>query len=334
MKQLNRERHYFHTMRVLLTGAFGNVGESTLIALFDKGYDVRCFDVPTKSNEKKQQELQRLGGFQTVWGDIRDADAVSMATRGMNAIIHLAAIIPPMTEKYPDIAKAVNVVGTANLLAAAEEMHTNPRFIYASSVATFGQCNGDGPPKTAADPVCATDTYTTHKIECEKMVWESGLPWAILRFGVVTPLAITSELDPIVFEIPLEQRIEFVHTRDIGLACANAVEADCLGKVLLLGGGPSCQMRYRDLVQGMLDAMGVGMLPDSAFKRPTCEEEWYQTDWMDTEEAQRILAFQKHDFQDFLNEYKKRAGMRRHIARLFRPIVRRKLLSASPYYKE
>ncbi|TFG04515.1 NAD(P)-dependent oxidoreductase, partial [Candidatus Thorarchaeota archaeon] len=220
-------------MQVLLTGAFGNVGESTLIALLDKGYDVRCFDVPTKNNERKARELEEIGEFQTVWGDIRDSDAVGMAARDMDAIIHLAAIIPPVTDKNPELARAVNVGGTANLLAAAKEMDPSPKFIHASSVGTYGPSSPDGPPKTASDPQLATDTYGTQKIECEKMVKASGLPWSILRFGVIPPLALSMELDPMMFEIPLDQRFEFIHTRDVGLACANAVDAEAVGKILL-----------------------------------------------------------------------------------------------------
>ncbi|MBD3407724.1 MAG: NAD-dependent epimerase/dehydratase family protein [Candidatus Lokiarchaeota archaeon] len=319
-------------MQVLVTGAFGNVGESTLIALLKQGYYVRCFDLPTKTNEKKQAELEKLGDFQTVWGDIRDFEAVSMAALDMHAIIHLAAIIPPASDENPELAYEVNVGGTLNLLKAAKEKGAIPKFIYASSVATYGHCKGDGPPKTASDPQHATDPYTEHKIECERLVKESDLPWTILRFGVVTPLAMGPDIDPIMFEIPLEQRFEFVHTRDIGLACANAVEADTMGKILLLGGGESCRMSYREFVTDMLETMGVGMLPESAFKQPECDADWFHTDWMDTEESQRILKYQQHDFKDFLEEYKELAGVKRHLAKIFRPLIRRQLLAKSPYY--
>lgn len=34
-------------MKVLLTGAFGNIGESTLLALFNRNHEVKCFDLYT-----------------------------------------------------------------------------------------------------------------------------------------------------------------------------------------------------------------------------------------------------------------------------------------------
>jgi len=39
-------------MNVLLTGAFGNVGLSTLEELLRQGHQVRCFDLKTRANEK------------------------------------------------------------------------------------------------------------------------------------------------------------------------------------------------------------------------------------------------------------------------------------------
>jgi nucleoside-diphosphate-sugar epimerase len=321
-------------MRVLLTGAFGNVGESTLLSLFEKNHKILCFDLETSINRKRQRELSKIGDFETYWGDITQSNDVEQVIEGIECIIHLAAIIPPTSDENPELARNVNVGGTMNLLNAAKASIVPPKFIYASSIATYGHCKGDKPPKTTTDPQVTTDPYTEHKIECEELVKNSGLPWTIVRFGVVTPLRIGLNVPSIMFDVPLEQRIEFVHTRDIGLACANAVTADTIGKIFLLGGGDHCRMTYREMVSRMLVAMGVGMLPDSAFINPTCDEDWFHTDFMDTEESQRFLQFQTRTFEQFLDEFKQVMGIKRHLAWLFRPLVRRYLLSKSPYYKK
>ena len=59
-------------MAVLLTGAFGNVGQRTLELLLEKGYSVRCFDLKNPRNSAIESRLKQLGKFETVWGDIRD----------------------------------------------------------------------------------------------------------------------------------------------------------------------------------------------------------------------------------------------------------------------
>ncbi|MHA2043125.1 MAG: NAD-dependent epimerase/dehydratase family protein [Candidatus Thorarchaeota archaeon] len=292
-------------MRVLVTGAFGNVGESTLLSLFETDYEICCFDIETAANLKKQKHLSKIGVFDTFWGDIRDSKIIRRAVKDIECIIHLAAILPPASDRDPEFTRSVNISGTENLIDAASKSSYKPKFLYASSIATYGHCPGRGPPKTSSDPQVVTDVYTETKIKAEQYVCASSLPWTIFRFGVVPPLNmnwLNSALDPFVFDIPLTQRIEFVHTRDIGLAVANAVDAPTEGRILLLGGGEYCRMTYRDFMAGTLTAMGMGMLPDSAFREPTCDEDYFHTDWMDTSESQSLLRFQTRSFDDYRSE--------------------------------
>lgn len=157
-------------MRVLLTGAFGNIGESTLLALFKKNYDIKCFDLTNERNIKIAEKLGKKGTFEVVWGDILDLPMVKSIVNDVDCIIHLAAIIPPLSELKPDLAKSVNIEGTRNIIKAAEESEKKPKLIIASSVSIFGPTMQLQPPRTVQDPVVATDTYTGTKIECEKMV--------------------------------------------------------------------------------------------------------------------------------------------------------------------
>ncbi|MHA1960401.1 MAG: NAD-dependent epimerase/dehydratase family protein [Candidatus Thorarchaeota archaeon] len=323
------------SMRVLITGSFGNVGESTLLELLKRNHEIRCFDIDNPDNRKKRKELLRLGEFQTVWGDIRSSESVREAIQDVDLIIHLAAIIPPATDANPELARNVNLGGTVNILEEAKRLGSNPRIVYASSVATYGHCTGEGPPKTANDPQVATDVYTETKIESEAQIKGSGLPWTIFRFAAVPPLSMDwfgEEMSALMFEIPLNQRIEFIHTRDIGLALANSVDADVANKVLLLGGGPNCRMFYREFMSRTLGAVGLDMLPDSAFKVPKCDEDYFHTDWMDTVEAQELLKFQTRDFDDYLEDLKKAIGFRRHFVKIFRSMAIRRMLNASPYH--
>ncbi len=324
-------------MRVLLTGAFGNVGESAVLSFLESEHKLRCFDLKTPQTQRVANGLSKKGEFEIMWGDIRDRDTVSEIVQGVECIIHLAAILPPLSETVPDLAWAVNVGGTRSLLEEAKATGLNPKFVYASSIATYGHNKGDGPPKTADDPQVVTDNYTKTKIECEGLVKASGLPWTILRFGVVPPLGdrwMAQKMDAMMFDIPLEQRLEFIHTRDLGLALRNVVTAPTDGKILLLGGGERCRMNYREFVSRMLDTIGIGMLPDSAFLTPVRDEDWFHTDFMDTKEAQELLHFQNHTYDDFLNELKRALGFGRFFVRLMAPLIRRRLLKLSPYYPE
>jgi UDP-glucose 4-epimerase len=317
-------------MFVLLTGAFGNIGESTLIALLERNHHVRCFDLQTKRNEKKQRRLQRIGDFETIWGDILDSKIVTDAIEDIECIIHLAAIIPPMSDQNPDLAFRVNVDGTRNIINAAEGSPKKPKLIIASSVSIFGPTMHLQPPRRASDPVNPTDTYTQTKMKCEAMIRESTIPWTILRLTAVPPLDVNSDIS-VMFEMPLDQRIEFVHTRDVGVAFANAVTAETQGKTLLIGGGKDSQMLQMDFIRRILVASGLDLPPKEAFRTPSKPEEYFYTDWLDTEESQKLLQYQSRTFDEYVEEIKRSLGFKRYLATLFKGQAMKKIVASSPY---
>ncbi|MHA1116521.1 MAG: NAD-dependent epimerase/dehydratase family protein [Candidatus Heimdallarchaeaceae archaeon] len=333
-------------MKVLLTGSFGNVGKNALLELVKKGYKVRAFDVKTQRNVEVGRKIFRQlkkenKSFEVVWGDIRDKEVVEKIVKGVDTIVHLAAIIPPLAYEKTDFAFSVNVLGSKSLIESAEKEqernNKNIQFIYASSIAVHGNRMKYPPPTKVTDPLepLNYDNYASHKITVENILLESKLNWTILRFGVVTPFEISFKIPPIMFEIPLTQRIEVVDTRDVGLACANAVgNEEAIGEIFFIGGGEGNRMIQSEYIRGMLGAMGIGMLPEEAFKPIKSEDDYYHCDWMDTEEAQRVLKFQRFNFEDFLKEFKRKRMLMRMLIIPFRPIARAVLLSKSPYYNK
>jgi len=317
-------------MNVLLTGAFGNVGMSTLEELIQQDHTVRCFDLKTRTNEKA---AQRFGGqIEVMWGDLRRPQDIAAAVRDQEIVVHLAFIIPKLSatgaesEARPDWAREINVGGTRNLIEAIKTLPKPPKIIFISSYHVYGKTQDQPPPRTVSDLVQPIEHYAHHKVECERMIQASGLEWAILRLAAALPLAM--KLDSAMFDVPLDNRIEFVHTRDVGLAIANALSSeDVWQKTLLIGGGPRCQYYYREIARRVLMALGVGLLPEKAFSStPFC------TDWLDTTESQKILRYQRRDLGDYIREMKAALGYRLRLIQWFRPLVRHWLLRKSPYF--
>jgi nucleoside-diphosphate-sugar epimerase len=316
-------------MRVLLTGAFGNVGTSTLAELVRQGHSVRCFDLDTRANKKAARK--RGDRVEVVWGDLRSADDVTAAVRDQEAVIHLAFIIPKLSatgfdsEEHPDWAREINVGGTRNLLEAMMALPQSPKLLFASSYHIYGRTQDQQPPRRVSDPVQPIENYARHKVECEGMVRSSGLEWTILRLAATLPTAM--RLDPGMFDVPLDNRMEYVHTRDVGLAFANALSRqDVWGKILLIGGGPRCQYTYREITERVLDGMGIGMLPEEAFASTP-----FPTDWLDTAESQKLLQYQRLTLDDYVRDMRSRLGLRLQVIRAARPLVRYVLLSQSPH---
>ena len=319
-------------MNVLLTGAFGNVGRSALEELIRQGHTVRCFDLKTRANARAARKFK--GQVEVMWGDLRRPEEVAAAVQGQDVVVHLAFIIPKLSatgvecESRPDWAHEINVGGTGHLIQAMEAQPKPPRLIFTSSCHVYGRTQHQRPPRTVHDPVQPIEHYSQHKIACERMVRESRLEWSIFRLAATLP--ITMILDAGMFDVPLNNRMEYVHRRDVGLAIANGVRSeDVWGKILLIGGGPRCQYVYREMTEQILGAMGLGMLPDEAFGTTP-----FPTDWLDTAESQRLLGYQQRDLGDYVQDLVELVGTRRRLIRVFRPLVRRWLLEKSSYLKE
>jgi nucleoside-diphosphate-sugar epimerase len=327
-------------VRVLLTGAFGNIGFHAAGALLARGFHVTAFDLPTPGARKLAQRLPP-GRVIVEWGDLRDAARVRQVVEAARpeAIVHLAAVIPPPAYFDAALARAVNVDGFAHVLAAAGGLASAPRIVFASSYTVHGSRNGarELPLLSATTPVAPADAYAGHKVEGELMVRRSGLPWVTLRLGACLPL-VRGKPDPRVmrmaFEIPRDNRSHALDQRDAATAFANAVDADALGKILLIGGGDSFRVRARDLGGRYQRALGLDPFPDEVYAAPdgAADDAWYFEDWMDTREAQSLLQFQRHTFDDYLAAL---ARANRIGALLLRPIagaVGRKLYKESRYH--
>lgn len=314
-------------MKILLTGATGNVGGHVLPLLLERGHDVRCLVFDSNNERKIVQGWKHKP--EVVWGDIQDERVVESALGGVEAVIHLAAIIPPMTDQNPQLAYGVNVNGTRNLLNAASKQAKRVRFIFTSTYDVYGNTQDLTPPRKVTLPVNPQEEYARHKVEAEKIIQSGNVDWCIFRLASAIPVEMSTKYQSMMFDVPLDDRLEYIHPADAALAICNAVEhAEVWGKVLHLGGGPGCQLRERDIVQGAFEAIGIGALPEKYFNT-----QHYYTDWLDTEESQRLLNYQRHTFNDHLEGLKKSLGWQIPLIKLFRPLIRYSLLRQSKYHK-
>ena len=329
--------------RVLLTGAFGNVGANALAQLCDQGYETFAFDVPTVRNQKWAKRLSRSFRFRVIWGDLRSVDSVSQAVDQARpeAILHLAAVIAPTAYVIPEVAYDVNVNGTRNLLAVAKAQSSPPTVVFTSSYSVHGPRNPyrSLPPLTAESPLDPADNYGRHKAAGEQMVQSSGLPWTIIRLSTVMATAKdwgqSKEFFKIAFLLPLDRREHAIDSRDAGLALANAIDNErALNRVFVIGGPEeNCRITGHDFFGGVGQARGISF-PPSAFRiaDPDVDESWYYEDWVDTTESQEILGYQRHSFPGYLAHLRQQTRFSRPVLKLLRPLVHRQVVKESPYY--
>jgi nucleoside-diphosphate-sugar epimerase len=326
---------------VLVTGGFGLVGSATVRRLAAIGRQVVATDLDTPANRKAAAKLPT--GVEARWADLTDPDQVQRLISGVApaAIIHLAAIIPPLIYRSAKLARRVNVEATATMVRVAEAQPTPPRFVQASSNAVFGARNPHRNTEIlrADDPMRPCDLYSAHKAEAEEIVRSSSLEWVVLRFGGVltTDLsALPYSTDALFFEsaLPTDGRLHTVDVRDVASACAAATTADAVHEILLIAGDDTHHLRQGEVGPTLSAALGIpGALPEGRPGNPDSDTDWFVTDWMDTTRAQEALKFQHHSWPDMIAELQAQVGWKRYPGRVIAPIARAFLQRRSAYWK-
>jgi nucleoside-diphosphate-sugar epimerase len=133
----------------------------------------------------------------------------------------------------------------------------------------------------------------------------------VLRVGVSVD-ARTLATDRATFSkllaVKADNPLEYVHPKDVALAMCQAVQKPgAANKVLLIGGGPSCQITQRKFMSAAFEALGLS-LPESVHGQAA-----FYTHWMDTRESQEILHFQQHDFSGYQAEMRERLKLIRAL---------------------
>jgi nucleoside-diphosphate-sugar epimerase len=317
-------------MKVLLTGALGNVGRYTVDALLEEGHEVVAFDLETPRARKVASRL--AARVHVAWGDITDPASVGAALKGVDAVVHLAAILPPHVDKAPDIARRVNVDGTRSLIELMEASPTARRLVFASSQGVFGDVQDREPPLRVETPVSPTDEYGRHKVACERAIQQCRLRWSILRLAVAVPTRLIGAPFELRsgFEISADARIEIIHPADAGTALARALACEeAIGKILHIGGGARCQMRHCEFFNDLMGWIGIGAIPAEAFVRTAVPR--FMGDWLDTEESQRLLQYQRRGLGELKADMRKDLGVVAPLVRLLRPVATWFVLRGSPY---
>ena len=271
---------------VLVTGGAGNVGRQAVVKLAQAGHEVRVLDLPDLDYSFTNAHTN----IEVFHGDICEKSDLTRACDGIDWAVHLAAIMPPMSEKNNELAYRINIEGTRSILKAL-----NPEIpiIFASSVAAYGVptaeiVNIDHPQK----PI---DFYGETKLQNERDILENNRPFVMLRISGVSAPALLEIPRP--WFIRANQRMEFIHLADAAQAVVNCVGNEAVtGKILQLAGGQTWQLTGQEYSRAICEAF------DFPSESATFQEEPSWTGWYDTNESQRLLQYQNHAFEDFIGQ--------------------------------
>jgi len=272
--------------RSLVTGAHGFVASHLVGALLARGDAVRVLDRPDPRTADvggpRLSGLDLLGlrdQVELAEGDLRDADSVSSAVAGCDAVFHLAAqTIVGVARESPLETLEVNVRGAWNVFEACRE-HGVSRVVFASSDKAYGA--SPELPYREDFPLRAAYPYDASKAAADIIARSYAsaydLPLAVTRFANIygggdlnfsrlipeTTIAVLDDRPPVIRSDGSPER-DFLHVDD-AVAAYLAIEA-ALGQAEARGeafnAGGERPHSVREVVDLIAAAAATGIEPE------------------------------------------------------------------------
>jgi len=327
-------------MRILITGAFGNVGKAVIEEAYKRAHEIIVFEIDNKKTRKDAHKFQNKVK-KVIFGDIRNFEDAKKAIQDSDAVIHLAAIIPPLSKKQRELTLDVNYDGTVNLISAIKDTGRYVPFVFTSSASVMGATQLQERLVNRNDPVVITGNYEESKIKCEEFLKKEADNYLIFRLaGVLSAFSTQSlfgsfSLMEETFDMHPDMRLEMIMAEDVATALVTGVEklksgATQKNQAYILGGGEKngWQLRGRTFLSLLFGSMSLPVPDEKYF---TKDINTYHLDWYDTQEAQREFDFQNHTIQDYLTSTKKAFRFFKLPIKLLRKYILKRLVEMSPY---
>ncbi len=225
-------------MHVLVTGGAGYVGSRVAAHLLAEGFDVTVFDRLLYGAEALLA-FRGTRRFRLVKGDVRNHEAVRAVLAGVDAVIHLAAIVGEDACNVDRAASwSTNVDGTRAVMDAVARVGTK-RLIFASTCSNYGVA-APGELATEAAQLNPLSDYAKAKVECERYILgRNDLPCpTVVRLGTICGVSARMRFDLLVSEIARNAALgapidvfapdawrPFLHIDDAARAVAMLLEA-------------------------------------------------------------------------------------------------------------
>ena len=194
-------------MNILVTGGAGYIGSTLVPLLLAEGHRVRVLDSLLHGGDSLLGVWSHPS-FEFVAGDVCVRSNLKAAVAGMEAVVHLAAIVgDPACSRQPDLARAVNLDSSLALIEESQRAGVK-RFLFASTCSNYGKMKDASSYVDEESELSPVSLYAETKVTVEKALLASGRTggWCPtpLRFATVFGVSTRMRFDLTVNEFTME----------------------------------------------------------------------------------------------------------------------------------
>lgn len=307
-------------MKIAMTGVSGNMGCEALKQTFElpEVEFIRILLRNTKTNNKLAKKLNKLykERIQVVFGSIDNQNACQKLVDNVDYVIHMAAVIPPLSDNDPQRSYTANRNGTITLVNAIKLQNPQPKFIHISTIALYGNRNEKHPFGRVGDPLLISpfDAYAKDKLFAERYVLEAELDnWTIMRqTAMLHPKMFKDNTsDGLMFHTSLNAPLEWATSKDSGYLIKNILDRDNKNeipqfwkKIYNIGGGLGGRCTGYDTINEGFSIIGGSI--EKFFKPNYFSPRNFHGVWMaDGDKLNEMFHYQRDNFKDYWLQIKK-----------------------------
>ena len=259
-------------MIVTIFGASGHMGMPVLerfVHLKEIDTIKVLLEVDDKRNKAVKKLAKKYPKIEIYYGDVANKKDIEPPLRGSSYLFNFAGVIPPLSDKRPDLSYRCNELGIYNIV---EYIETNPeiKLIDVTSVALYGNHTSKHPFQRVGDPLMpsAYDVYGVNKLRGEFKILESNIPYFVIvrQTAMIYLDMLKGNMDDgLMFHTTFNDPFEWVSAEDTATLFTNILLEDIKGrlnydnfwkKIFNIGGGEHNRISGYETIEGGLRLIG------------------------------------------------------------------------------